>query len=1298
MSIYSKLFKKFFDDSKEWLNSAGSYQEKAAKAYEEILDSLSKKGFTKQDVRGLCDVQDISQVFLEVDELAEAGYKIDKQSVALFKLYNKVCEKIPGKGTDISKLSTSEIDKLTKCSNALSKIGGMTLVFDTLGIVVESVKLINEGEEDKAGAKLREYGFGLLGGVAFGAMADMVVTSLLISNPIAAVAIMTAFALIGTEMGEGLSKFLDEIFGLYDDAGAYTYPVDPLIFDLDGDGIETVSLKDGVNFDFDNNGFAEKIGWVSADDGLLVRDLNGNGNIDNGGELFGDLTAVAEGINAVNGFEALAAFDVNADGVINTKDAIYSELKIWQDRNQNGTVDEGELLTLQEAGIAGIGLDYETINEMDEQGNAHTQKGYYIKADGSTALVEDVWFDKDAADTTVVETTLDMDIEISEDVMKLPDIQGKGNQYSLHQAMMLDETGELKRMVESYIAEESSEIRKSMIPDIIYLWTGVADVDITSRGNYISDARKLEALEVITGRKFDSAYGTNPVYQAGKYLEQAFSKLVDLYYGQLEMQTIYAEEYAEMYMNMDVNENGELILDFASVAQKYLDKYASDAKEKKHILEFVDNLMLTGIDSCVGRDVINTTFSVVSTDICNGVKYYGDDTIAGTSGDDLLIGETGNDALRGGNGNDTYVFHLGDGEDTIVENSGTDTIRFGEGIREEDILVARENNHLSLTNIKSGDRIVVEEFFYNAGRQIEKVEFADGSSWDIEVLKDKARYYYGGSGDDRITGYNSNSKAPTFEDDYLYGGAGNDTLNGQNGDDELYGEEGDDILYGGNGNDVLSGGKGNDTLNGQNGDDTYVFHLGDGQDTIVENSGTDTIRFGEGIREEDILVARENNHLSLTNIKSGDRIVVEEFFYNAGRQIEKVEFADGSSWDIEVLKDKARYYYGGSGDDRLTGYNSNSNAATFEDDYLYGGAGNDTLYGQNGNDELYGEEGDDILYGGNGNDLLSGGAGEDYLYGQNGDDTYIFNLGDGQDTIVENSGTDTIRFGEGIREEDILVARENNHLSLTNIKSGDRIVVEEFFYNAGRQIEKVEFADGSSWDIEVLKDKARYYYGGSGDDRLTGYNSNSNAATFEDDYLYGGAGNDTLYGQNGNDELYGEEGDDILYGGNGNDLLSGGAGEDYLYGQNGDDTYIFNLGDGADIINDNNGYDRVIFGEGIVSSDVTFLKERNNLVVSVRPGDSITILDYFSNDNYKIESFQTFDGSELDVIIREPVMDAPGFAQSCNSSGVNTGLNVMIQAMASFEDTTGMMWEDAVEQKNEQTNDSLNQWWTKEAI
>ena len=159
---------------------------------------------------------------------------------------------------------------------------------------------------------------------------------------------------------------------------------------------------------------------------------------------------------------------------------------------------------------------------------------------------------------------------------------------------------------------------------------------------------------------------------------------------------------------------------------------------------------------------------------------------------------------------------------------------------------------------------------------------------------------------------------------------------------------------------------------------------------------------------------------------------------------------------------------------------------------------------------------------------------------------------------------------------------------------------------------------------------------------------------------------------------HGGSGNDTLSGGNGDDLLEGGIGNDTLNGGAGDDTYIFNLGDGQDTIRENgDGADRILFGEGIESSDLMFEKEGNNLKISViGQNDTITVSDYFYNDNYKVEAFQTSDGSVLDY----------------------TKLNVMIQAMASFEDTTGMMWEDAVEQKNEQANDIINQWWTKEAI
>lgn len=126
---------------------------------------------------------------------------------------------------------------------------------------------------------------------------------------------------------------------------------DPLILDLDGDGLETVGVAAGVLFDHDGDGVRSGTGWVSGDDGFLVLDRNGNGQIDNGRELFGDSTPLAAGGTALDGFAALAQEDTNADGRVDSLDANWSNLRVWRDLNQDGVSQAGELFTLGSLGI-----------------------------------------------------------------------------------------------------------------------------------------------------------------------------------------------------------------------------------------------------------------------------------------------------------------------------------------------------------------------------------------------------------------------------------------------------------------------------------------------------------------------------------------------------------------------------------------------------------------------------------------------------------------------------------------------------------------------------------------------------------------------------------------------------------------------------------------------------------------------------------------------------------------------------------------------------------------------------------
>ena len=80
---------------------------------------------------------------------------------------------------------------------------------------------------------------------------------------------------------------------------------DPIALDLNNNGkIDTLSLENGVFFDHNGDKVAFKSSWVSSSDGILVRDIDGDGKITSGAELFGNFTRLKNGELAKNGAEA----------------------------------------------------------------------------------------------------------------------------------------------------------------------------------------------------------------------------------------------------------------------------------------------------------------------------------------------------------------------------------------------------------------------------------------------------------------------------------------------------------------------------------------------------------------------------------------------------------------------------------------------------------------------------------------------------------------------------------------------------------------------------------------------------------------------------------------------------------------------------------------------------------------------------------------------------------------------------------------------------------------------------------
>ena len=170
---------------------------------------------------------------------------------------------------------------------------------------------------------------------------------------------------------DGLPSVIDPICNRnFQAAQNWVAPRAPLVLDLDNDGIEAVGINPAapILFDMDGDGIKTATGWIKADDGMVVLDLNGNGLIDSGRELFGDATILTRGPRAgqtaANGYEALADLDINGDGAIKSLDAAYASLRIWQETNQDGISQASEMRSLVTLGTT-VATQIERLAEIE---------------------------------------------------------------------------------------------------------------------------------------------------------------------------------------------------------------------------------------------------------------------------------------------------------------------------------------------------------------------------------------------------------------------------------------------------------------------------------------------------------------------------------------------------------------------------------------------------------------------------------------------------------------------------------------------------------------------------------------------------------------------------------------------------------------------------------------------------------------------------------------------------------------------------------------------------------------------
>ena len=1027
----------------------------------------------------------------------------------------------------------------------------------------------------------------------------------------------------------------------------WTRPRDPLVLDLDGDGIELTAASNTVLFDHNKDNIKTGTQWVKPDDGILVRDLNGNGLIDSGRELFGDQTELPPGFGstnlgtggtgsgtgtlgtglggpqlATNGWQALSAIDSNRDGVIDASDAAFAELKVWRDLNQDGISQADELQTLTQAGVSSITL------AIDSQATSS-----YTTSTGATRTAQNINFTTNNFYSEFTDNPV-----VTSSAAGLPQLQGAGFVRDMREAMSLGtaQAGDLLNKVSEFKAATTTQQRQALVNQVINAWSATsAPVSHPQSGNLPG-----EEIYVSNFQHFETYFGAS-LDARGDDWRGLFNQTY---------QTPNDYGLKEMLLRAGLIK-GSNSLGFGNTGQSFLAVWRKSAADVFFESEFGRKIAV--LERFNGTSAVERYTSVISSTNYQP-RVYG----VGIPGPAQVFFDAAYKSLQ----------------ESVYQNLYLQT----EGKTYLDLIeLVLDNNGLRLDFTKVNSAFA-QKIAANAGQAAtdlaEFISFTEdslaSSGWDgaaqLGELLETAiltpaqttalqalKFQVGVLAGSQLNGAGDN--------DILVGKAGNDVLVGNAGADVLIGGQGNDYLVGGQGNDQLVGGAGDDKLEGQWGNDTYFWGRGQGNDTIIDTladaNGQNTVVL-RGLNPQDITVSllSEDDYraVRLTIVSTGETLDLRNSGYSwwYGNETAPVNFVfdDGTRWDMTdaILR--------------------SAPVATTADDVLVGTYFNDLP------ERLAGGEGNDLIIGREGADVMEGGAGNDTLWGNgfkvttdtNGNpiaptyrfktsyqdsDTYIFGIGDGQDTINDTDygvNLDTLRFKAGVSPTDLSVAQRGDDLLIQIRGTTDQVTVKGFFLTNNywwqstesrpHAIEKFVFEDGTTWDLRKITDAS--WLGTDQDDTFFG-DAQANV-------MAGGNGKDTLYGGLGNDGLSGGAGDDVLDGGDGDDILDGGQGNDVLSAGKGRDTVRFGRGDGQDtLVGDIDWYSYysryysgasvqaggnnvVELKAGVTAEDIKLERINSNLVIRIKDsGDSLTINGFADIFNIQTPAAEQFNLLEI---------------------------------------------------------------------